>query len=99
MRSVVLALALGACGSPPPANGVRDGQAVVLVTSNVGDAQVYIDGRFVGMLGMLHGGLAMDPGHHRIELRHDDYFSRYAELAITHAGRTTLDLQMEPVLP
>ena len=99
MKILVLAFVLAACGTPPPVNGVRDGQAVVLVTSNVGDAQVYVDGRFVGMLGLLHGGLAMDPGHHRIELRHDDYFSRYAELAVTRAARTTLDLQMEPVLP
>jgi hypothetical protein len=99
VKTVLLVLALAACGAPPPVNGLRDGQAVVLVTSNVGDAQVYVDGRFVGMLGLLHGGLAMDPGHHRIELRHDEYFSRYAELAIAHAGRTTLDLQMEPRLP
>ncbi|HEY3807967.1 MAG TPA: PEGA domain-containing protein [Kofleriaceae bacterium] len=95
----LLVLALAACGPPPAVNGVRDGQAVVLVTSNVGDAQVYVDGRFVGMLGLLHGGLAMDAGHHRIELRHDDYFARYAELTVARAGRTTLDLEMEPVLP
>jgi hypothetical protein len=98
-RALVLALALAACGASPPVNGVRAGQAVVYVSSNVGDAQVYVDGRFVGMVGMLHGGLAMDPGHHRLELRADDYFSRYAELALTRAERTKLELEMKPVLP
>ena len=99
MKTVLLVLALAACGAPPPVNGLRDGQAVVLVTSNVGDAQVWVDGRYIGTVGMVHAGLAIDPGHHRIELRHDDYFSRYAELAVTRAERTKLDLEMKPVLP
>ncbi len=96
---VGLGLGLAACGAPPAVNGVRGGQAVIYVTSNVTDAQVYVDGRFIGALTMLHGGLALDPGHHRLELRHDDYFSRYAELAVTRAERTKLDLEMKPVLP
>jgi hypothetical protein len=96
---VTVVLGLAACGTSPPVNGPRGGQAVIFVTSNVSDAQVYVDGRFIGVLGMLHGGLALDPGHHRFELRHDDYFSRYAELAITRAERTKLDLEMKPVLP
>jgi len=91
--------ALAACGTPPPVNGVRSGQAVVVVTSNVADAQVYVDGRFIGMLGMVHAGLAMDPGTHRIELRHDDFFSRFAELHLARAEREKLDLEMAPVLP
>lgn len=94
-----LVLVLAACGSPPPVHGVRAGQAVVYVSSNVRDAQVYVDGRFVGMLGMLHGGLAMDPGHHRVELDHTEYFSRYAELSLARAQRVKLDLEMKPVLP
>jgi hypothetical protein len=95
----LIVVALAACGAPPAVNGVRNGQAVVYVTSNVSDAQVYVDGRFIGGLAMLHGGLALDPGHHRLELRHDEYFPRYAELAITRAERTKLDLEMKPVLP
>jgi hypothetical protein len=98
--ALAVALALAGCGAAQTGSrGVRGGQAVVFVTSNVSDAQVYVDGRFVGMLGMLRGGLAMDAGHHRLELRHDDYFSRYAELALSRAQRTTLELEMKPVLP
>jgi hypothetical protein len=99
VKAFIVAVVLAACGSPPAVNGVRQGQAVVVVTSNVGDAQVWVDGRYIGTVGMVHAGLAMDPGHHRIELRHDDYFSRYAELALTRAERTKLDLDMKPVLP
>ncbi|HEY1550553.1 MAG TPA: PEGA domain-containing protein [Kofleriaceae bacterium] len=99
MKRLAIAVVLAACGTPPPVNGVRAGQAVVVVTSNIGDAQVWVDGRLIGTLDMVHGGLAIDPGHHRIELRHDAYFSRYAELAVTRAERTKLDLEMKPVLP
>jgi len=99
VKRVLVLAALAACGSPPPVHGPRAGQAVVYVSSNVRDAQVYVDGRFVGMLGMLHGGLAMDAGHHRIELDHTEYFSRYAELALSRSERLKVDLEMKPVLP
>jgi hypothetical protein len=99
MNRTLLLLAVVACGSPAPINGPRAGQAVVYVSSNVRDAQVYVDGRFVGNLGLLHGGLAMDPGHHRVELDHAEYYSRYVELALQRGERSKLDLEMKPVLP
>ena len=99
MNRTLLVLAFAACGSSPPVTGPRAGQAVIYVTSNVRDAQVYVDGRFVGNLGLLHGGLAMDPGHHRVELDHAEYYSRYAEVALERSQRVKLDLEMKPVLP
>ena len=99
MNRTLLLLAVVACGSPAPVNGPRAGQAVVYVSSNVRDAQVYVDGRFVGPISVIRGGIAVDPGKHRIELRHEDYFSRYVELDLTRAEKKKLQLDLAPVLP
>ena len=94
-----MALALAACRPPPPKNGVSPNDAIMYLKTNVADAQVYVDGRFVGPINVLHGGIAVDPGKHRVELRHDDYFSRYAELDLHRSEKKQLDLDMAPVLP
>ena len=99
IAAAIAAVLFAACGPPPAATGPRAGQAVVVVTSNVDDAQVYVDGRYIGLLANVHAGMAIDAGHHRIELRREDYFSRYAELDVTRAQHTQLDLEMSPVLP
>lgn len=93
---VVLAFA---CGPKPAPNRVTPDDAIVYFKSNVGDAQVFVDGRFVGPVNVLHGGVAVDPGRHRVELRRDDYFSRYVELDLRRAERKQLQLEMAPVLP
>jgi PEGA domain-containing protein len=95
----VLVLALAACGGAQKRGGVSPNDAIIYVTSNVGDAAVYVDGRFIGPITMVKRGIAMDPGRHRLELRHDDYFSRYAELDLHRAEKKKLDLDMAPVLP
>ena len=97
---LVLVLApLSACGAKPAPHGPSANDAVVYVSSNVSDAQVYVDGRFVGPLAVVRRGIAFDPGRHRVELRHDDYFSRYVDLDMHRAERKKLQLQMAPVLP
>ncbi|HUJ63819.1 MAG TPA: PEGA domain-containing protein [Kofleriaceae bacterium] len=98
-RAALVVLALAACGPRPAPNAIAPDDAVVYVRSNVGDAQVYVDGRFVGPINVLRGGIAVDPGKHRLELRRDDYFSRYVELDLGRAERKKLQLPMAPVLP
>ncbi len=92
-------VAVAACGHAPAHRGVSPNDAIVYLKSNVTDAQVYVDGRFVGPINILHGGIAVDPGKHRVELRHDEFFSRYAELDLHRAEKKQLDLDMAPVLP
>ncbi len=99
MKVVLVVLALAACGPKPPPSGVTPNDAIVYVKSNVIDAQVYVDGRFVAPVGTLRAGIAVDPGRHRLELRHDDYFSRYVELDLHRSERKQLQLEMAPVLP
>jgi hypothetical protein len=96
----VLAFALDlGCGPKPAPKGPAGGDAVVFLKSNVSDAQVWVDGRLVGPLSVVRAGIAVDPGKHRVELRHEDYFSRYVELDLARAERKKLQLEMAPVLP
>ena len=66
---------------------------------NVGDANVFVDGRFIGPVTVLRGGIAVEPGKHRLELRHDEYFSRYVDLDLARADRKKLLITLAPVLP
>lgn len=99
MKYALLAVALAACGAKAHPGGVTPSDAVVYLHSNLSDAQVYVDGRFVGPLSVIRGGVAVDPGKHRIELRHEDYFSRYVELDLARAEKKKLQLDLAPVLP
>lgn len=98
-RAVVLAFALVACGPKLDPNAPSENDAIVKLTSNVRDAQVYVDGRFIAPLVALRGGVAITPGMHRVELRHDEYFSSYLELTVARAERKTVALEMAPLLP
>ncbi|NVB80900.1 MAG: hypothetical protein HOV81_21060 [Kofleriaceae bacterium] len=97
--ALVLVLAVGCGARQQPSSGVTADDAIFYVKTNVADANVFVDGRFVGPIGVLKGGIAVVPGHHRIELRHEDYFSRYIELDLKRADRKKLDLELAPVLP
>lgn len=90
---------LAACAPGAAANRVTSGNAILYITSNVRDAQVYVDGRFIAPLDALGGGVAVAPGRHRLELRHDDYFSSYREVQIARAARQKLAIDMAAVLP
>jgi hypothetical protein len=102
MKRVMLGtlVTLAACGGAKVApNGVTRDDAVVVFKSNVRDAQVYVDGRFVAPLSAIGGGVAVVPGTHRFELRHEDYFSSYLELTLSRAERKRVSLEMAPILP
>lgn len=98
MRVVALLLALAACGATKPDVKQRQ-DAVVLVQSNVRDAQIFIDGRFITFLHAAGAGIALKPGLHRFELRHDDYFSSYLELTLVKSDRKKVTMNMAQVLP
>ncbi|HTL32096.1 MAG TPA: hypothetical protein VL326_03165 [Kofleriaceae bacterium] len=100
MKRIALLVALAACNHTKTSpNGVGEDDAIFFVKSNVPDAGVYVDGRFIGPAGGLKGGFAVVPGKHRLELRHDDYFARYVELDAKRAERRKLEIELAPVLP
>jgi len=95
----LVVLALAACGPKVGPNGVSSTDAIVVVKSNVRDAQVFVDGRFIAPVSALGGGVAVVPGVHRFELRHDDYFSSYLELKLERSERRKVAMDLAPVLP
>lgn len=100
IRALALALALAACGGrQTPSNRVDADDAIVMLKSNVTDANVFVDGRYYGSVKMLRGGLAFEAGKHRLELRHDDYFSGYVELDLARAEKREIEVELAPVLP
>ncbi|MBA3452802.1 MAG: hypothetical protein H0T42_06915 [Deltaproteobacteria bacterium] len=99
MRAALLMLALAACGPKVGPNGVTADDAIIKLKSNVRDAQVYVDGRFVAPLNALRGGVAVTPGMHRLELRHEDYFSAYIEMTLGRAERKSIAMELAPILP
>jgi hypothetical protein len=99
IRAAILLVALASCGPKAAPSGVTTRDAIVKVTSNVRDAQVYVDGRFIAPLAALRGGVAVEPGSHRFELRHEGYFSSYLELTLARAERKSVAIEMAPLLP
>ena len=94
-------LGLGACGgsTPRPTSRIEATDAIVRVRSEIADAGLWVDGRFIGAVGSLPGGVALDPGPHRLEIRHEAYFVHYQELDLTPGQRLTLDVELAPLLP
>ena len=98
MKAALLVM-LVACGPKTVQTGVTREDAILSIRSNVKDAQVYVDGRFVTPLDAAGGGIAVAPGTHRFELRHEDYFSSYLELTLAKAERRKVSMELAPILP
>jgi hypothetical protein len=98
VRIAAVAL-IAACHPPAPTSGVLPGDAIVSIRSNVRDAELFIDGRDVGPLVAVRGGVALVPGFHRFELRREDFFSSYLELELARAERKKVAMDMSPILP
>jgi len=65
----------------------------------VPEASLWVDGRYIGTIGAMRGGIAIAAGTHRLELRHDDYFSRYAELTVRAREHRAIALDLARRLP
>jgi hypothetical protein len=97
---LALVIALAACGgSATQVGGVQREDAIVQLKSNVRDAQLYVDGRFIAPLYAIGGGVAVVPGTHRFELRHEAHFSSYLELKLARSERRQVTLDLAPILP
>lgn len=97
--AVVAALGLAACGGRQSTSRVSPDDAIITFAANVRDANLFVDGKFIGPVGVLKGGIAIEPGKHRLELRHEDYFSAYIELDAKRAEKKKLEITLAPILP
>lgn len=73
--------------------------AVVVIHSDVADAELWVDDRFIAHLGSLPAGIRLSPGSHRIEIRHDDYHTHFQEITVEPRQQLNLTLDLAPVLP
>lgn len=92
-----LGLVLGCGGAARGRSASTD--AVVVITCNVREAALFVDGRFIAPVGLVAGGVAVAPGHHRVELRHQEYLGRFLELDLAPAERRVISTEMFPILP
>jgi hypothetical protein len=97
---VATALAASACGPrPDPVTGVTPDDAVLYVRTNLADADLVLDGHFVGRVGLLRGGVAVSAGVHHLELRDDCCWSSYLEVTLARAERRKVTMELLPILP
>ena len=96
---ILVACVAAGCGGPPePAPRFSASDAVILLQSNVPDAELWIDERFVAPISALQGGVALRPGTHRVEVRHPRYHSFYETVTVSARERSTLEIRLVPVL-
>ena len=60
-RALLLLLVIG-CGPKGTPSSVTSDDAIVVIKSNVKDAQLFVDGRHVASVEALRGGVAVEPG-------------------------------------
>ncbi len=96
--TVLLALAVAACSGHTQAGASRD-RAVLLVESPVADAVLWVDGRYVAQLRDVRRGLALAPGRHQVEIRHDRYHAYYGEVELARGQRLRLAIELAEILP
>ena len=96
--ALVALLAIGCGGRQNPDGGENSG--VVVIRCNVDDAELWVDGHYFREIAEIpRGGVRMPAGMHRVEIRHDGYFSHYSELELAPSERRVLDVNLAPVLP
>jgi hypothetical protein len=94
---LALACLAAACGprgpsARPEAQGLR-------VVCAVDDAVVLVDERPVGTAAMVREkDLPILPGHHRVEVRAERFFTRYADVDVAPGARVRLDVTLRPKL-
>lgn len=97
MRYLVAAALFSAACAHTGKPAVRlDGQ--LAVRCNVPDARVYVDDVFRGRAAELAVGALMVPsGPRRVEVRADGWFTAYRDVAVPHAGRANVDVELRRV--
>jgi hypothetical protein len=66
---------------------------------NVPDAVLLIDDVLVGRASeWAPPGRAIQPGFHRVEIRHPGYFSHYAEIQLSDGGGAAVKADLHPLL-
>jgi hypothetical protein len=89
----------GCGGAQRPPSAVDPDDAIVTLSVEVPEATLWVNGRYVGQVGRLRGGIALSAGAHRLEIRHDDFVTHYEEITVRARERRALVVHLAPVLP
>jgi hypothetical protein len=95
--ALALVAAIGWCaggGARGRGDPGRDDSALVLLRTDVHDAAIWIDDRFVGLIADARAGMSVSPGTHRVEIRHDRYHTRYLELTVRARERVEIPIEL-----
>jgi len=102
--NVLLAAFLGVCVAAAAACGprgptVRPEAQGLRVVCPVDDAVVLVDERPVGTAALVRDrDLPILPGHHRVEVRSERHFTRYADVDVAPGARVRLEVILRPKL-
>lgn len=91
------ALALSACGGARTEAGSAD-RSVLLIRCPAPEASLWIDGRYIAPVADLRAGVALHPGHHRVEVRDDDHQPYYGDVTLVAGQHRTLHIALAPRL-
>jgi len=88
-----------ACGGLTVNTKTPSNDAVIHFNSSVQDAEVWVNGVFVRRIRELKTGMALSPGAHRIQVKHDRYHTYYLELTVEKRERRTIPVKLAEILP
>lgn len=95
---VFLAVLLTACGGAPKPTPVPP-KGLLLLQCEVADAEIWLDSRYLREVREVKGGIRLETGLHRIEVRHRDFHSTYLEVELAPGERRRLEVQLARRLP
>lgn len=99
MRWAALLLLFAACGAATPAPATPVPRGILVVHCPVADALLVVDEQPIGELRHLAAGVRLAAGPHRVELRHDRFHTRYAEITLAAGATQTLELTLAEAYP
>ena len=99
-------LVVGCGGAQKPTGGVDADDAVIKLEvtgagadAAVGDASVWIDGRYVATVSELKAGVAIDAGTYRFAFERPDYLASFVEVVVAPAEHKTVAATLYQRLP
>jgi hypothetical protein len=98
LLAMIVVAAMPGCGGGG-AGSRPGGRAVLVLSCPVAEAVLWVDGHYVAQLRDLRGGVALPPGHHQIELRHDTYHAYYGDIHLGTGQRLRLEVELAEILP
>ncbi|HET6611873.1 MAG TPA: carboxypeptidase-like regulatory domain-containing protein [Kofleriaceae bacterium] len=84
---VAALLAAGCAGKTAPRSA---DQGKLVLSCPVADAEVWVDGQFLGQVRSVRGGILLTPGTHLVKIRHDHYHTDYSKVDLSAGKRVVV---------